>query len=122
MAFHVRARDARAALSALWQREMLNKVYLPRFLPLTLRPARTSAAIGEGRSVRALAFVADRGHAQYTCDLDTAETARLVAQGHGARGPNIDYVANTLQHMETLGVRDLHLQRVLELARTLKRK
>ena len=41
MAFHVRARDARAALTALWEREMLNRVYFPRMLAVRIgRPVR----------------------------------------------------------------------------------
>ena len=139
MAFHVRALDARAALTALWRREMMNRVYLPRFVPLTLRgtpltlrgtpltlratqeTAGTAAgcrpqAVAAGRRVRALAFVADPAHQQYVCELSVEQTARLVAQGHGERGRNIEYLAQTVAHMQALGVRDRHLQHTLERA------
>lgn len=125
MAFHVRALDARAALTALWKREMLGGVYVPRFVPLTLRSA-SEAGLDDagrrlpphpaGRRVRALAFVADAAHRQYACELSVEQTARLVAQGLGERGRNIEYLAQTLEHMQVLGVRDLHLQRTLERA------
>jgi cation transport protein ChaC len=121
MAFHVRRRDAREALTALWNREMFNRVYLPRFVPVALRDARrTGPDPAPGRTVRALTFVADPVHEQFACELSLEDTARLVAQGRGERGPNIEYVAQTLEHMRSLGVRDAHLQRTLELALRLR--
>jgi len=126
MAFHVRARDARAALTALWQREMLNHVYEPRFVPVTLRGETQAGSRfkpgATGRRVHALAFVADPAHQQYVCELSLEQTARLVAQGHGERGRNIEYLAQTVEHMEVLGVRDAHLKRTLERAVALRRK
>jgi cation transport protein ChaC len=64
-------------------------------------------------------FVADPHHRQYACDLDLTQTARLVAQGSGQRGHNLDYLHRTLAHMHVLGVRDAHLERVLTAARAL---
>jgi len=79
-------------------------VYQPRFLRVRVRG---------GREVRALAFIADTEHRQFVGDLDVERTARLVAQGRGERGHNIDYLSYTLAHMHELGVRDPHLDRVL---------
>ena len=118
MAFQVRARDARAALTALWHREMLNRVYEPRFVPVTLR----AEADASGRRVDALAFVADPAHQQYVCELSLEQTARLVAQGHGERGRNIEYLAQTVAHMDVLGVRDAHLRLTLERALALRKR
>jgi cation transport protein ChaC len=107
MAFRVPAARARRVLGALWHREMRNRVYHPRLVPV---------AIGRGRHVRALAFVADPGHGQFVRELDLHGRARLVAQGIGERGPCMDYIRNTIRHMAELGVRDPHLERVLEAA------
>lgn len=129
MAFHVRSRDARGALTALWQREMRNKVYVPRFVPVTLRGPdelapgklrRSGRPQTPGRRIRALAFIADPAHRQYTCELSLEQTAELVAQGRGERGRNIEYLAQTVAHMDVLGVRDLQLRRTLELALVLR--
>jgi glutathione-specific gamma-glutamylcyclotransferase len=87
-------------------------VYEPRLVPVRLRG---------GRSLRALAFVADPGHPAYVRELDLHSRARLVAQGIGQRGPCIDYIRNTLQHMRELGVRDPHLEGVLAAAVSLQR-
>ncbi|MGW8269000.1 MAG: gamma-glutamylcyclotransferase [Burkholderiales bacterium] len=109
MAYRLASRTQRAILAALWRREMRNYVYLPRLV--TVRVA--------GRQVRALTFVADQTHRQFAGDLDVEHTARLVAQGRGGRGHNIDYLQRTLAHMHELGVRDPHLDRVLARANAL---
>jgi len=107
MAFRVPSARVRRVLAALWKREMLNKVYKPTLIPVTVAP---------GRSLRALAFVADTAHRQFVKELDLHGRARLVAQGIGQRGRCVDYIRNTLEHMLALGVNDPHLARILDLA------
>ena len=107
MAYRVHASHAKESLDALWKREMLNKVYMPKFVPVSLK---------ETRRVHALAFVADTTHRQFVGELDVAGRARLVAQGVGQRGRCVDYIRNTLEHMRELGVRDPHLARILDAA------
>jgi len=110
MVYHLATRRQREILAALWRREMRNYVYLPRLV---------AARLGGGRSVRALTFVSDQTHSQFAGDLDVERTARLVAQGRGGRGHNVDYLQKTLAHMRQLGVRDPHLDRVLVRAKEL---
>jgi len=105
MAFRVKSCDAAAVLRALWHREMRNVVYQPRLM---------RARVRRDRVVDALSFVADTCHRQFAGDLDVDHTARLVAQGKGGRGHNLDYLRRTLAHMHEIGVRDAHLDRVLE--------
>ena len=111
MAFRVAARDVGRSLARLWYREMPRRVYTPRLVPVRLR---------NGRRVKALAFVADPGHPAYVRELDLHGRARLVAQGIGVRGPCVDYIRNTLDHMHDVGVRDPHLERVLDAALNLQ--
>jgi glutathione-specific gamma-glutamylcyclotransferase len=111
MAFRVEARRARHALARLWNREMPRRVYEPRLIPVRL---------GSGRQVHALAFLADPEHPSYVRELDLHGRARLVAQGIGRRGPCIDYIHNTLDHMHGVGVRDPHLERILHAALALR--
>ena len=111
MAFRVRAGQVRRTLDGLWSREMTRRVYEPRFVP---------ASLGGRRTVRALAFVADTEHPAYVRELDLHGRARLVAQGIGQRGPCVDYIRNTLDHMHEVGVRDPHLERVLQAALALR--
>jgi cation transport protein ChaC len=112
MAFRIDRGQIRRALARLWAREMPRRVYHPRLVAVQLR---------SGRTVRALAFVADPTHSAYVDELDLHGRAKLVAQGIGARGPCVDYIQNTLDHMHDVGVRDPHLERVLHAALALRR-
>jgi len=111
MAYHVHAHGVRRALARLWQREMPRRVYAPRLLQVQ---------IAGGRQVRALAFLADPTHPAYVRELDLHGRARLVAQGIGQRGTAVDYIRNTLEHMQQLGVSDPHLERILHAAIALR--
>jgi glutathione-specific gamma-glutamylcyclotransferase len=111
MAFRVDAQRVRQALTRLWRREMPRRVYAPRLVRVKL---------ASGREVRALAFLADPTHPAYVRELDLHRLARLVAQGIGQRGPCVDYIRNTLDHMQAVGVGDPHLERVLQAALALR--
>ena len=109
VAFRIEATQARRTLDTLWRREMTNFVYEPRLLAVRLGR----------RTVRAVAFVADPTHRQFAGRLSVAKTARMVAQGCGQRGENRDYLAQTVAHMDELGVREGHLHEVLGRVRKL---
>jgi glutathione-specific gamma-glutamylcyclotransferase len=111
VAYRIDAARLRRALERLWNREMSRRVYKPRLIPVRL---------ASGREVKALAFIADPAHPSYVRELDLHGRARLVAQGIGARGPCIDYIRNTLDHMHDVGVRDPHLERILHAALALR--
>lgn len=113
MAFRLPVAERRAVLEMLWRREMGNRVYQVR---------RLQVRLADGRRVQALAFVADPQHRQFAGDLPLARCARLVAQGVGDRGRNIEYLDQTLAHMRAIGVPDAHLEDVLERVRALHRR
>ena len=107
MAFRAHSGQAKEVLDTLWQREMPNNVYTPKFVPLS---------VAGTQRVQALAFVADTSHRQFVGELDVEGRARLVAQGIGQRGHCVDYIRNTLEHMRELGLHDPHLARILDAA------
>ena len=113
MAFRVPASQVGRTLRRLWNREMPRRVYQPRLVQARLGRSR--------RMVRALAFLADPTHPSYVRELDLHGRARLVAQGIGQRGHNVDYIRNTLEHMHEVGVRDPHLERILHAALDLRK-
>jgi cation transport protein ChaC len=115
MAYRIEAPLLRRTLARLWYREMTRQVYKPSLIPVRLAAGRAS-----GKTVRALAFVADPSHPSYVGELDLHGRARLVAQGIGIRGPCVDYIRNTLDHMHDVGVRDPHLERILHAALALR--
>lgn len=112
VAFLVRQSDVGATIKKLWQREMRRRVYVPRLL-------RTRLPKGKAR---AFTFVADPRHPGYAGGLTVRQTAQLVATCRGARGPNIEYLTRTIDHLAELGVRDHNLLRVMEAVRALPTK
>lgn len=105
LAFRVEAACWTEVQAALHAREMLVPVYRPCFLPVRL---------ADGRRLPAYAFVVNRGHAQYwRGGID--EAASLVRQGIGLTGSSRDYLANTVDHMDALGLPDGALHRLLRL-------
>jgi glutathione-specific gamma-glutamylcyclotransferase len=112
IAFRVPAVDVEAALRDLWDREMRDRIY---------RLKQVSVVMAGG-PVRAYAFVVDVAHPCYAGRLSLDDTARLIHQGVGGRGPCRQYLENTVRQLEDLGVIDglLHRleRRVKELAQT----
>lgn len=84
-------------LAMLRERELVSSAYLERELPL-MTP--------EGEALRALAYVIDPDHAQYTGPLDPEEQARIILRSKGGRGLNRDYLWSTVAHLEELGLHD----------------
>jgi len=100
MLFRVAAAQVVPVLDYLWDREMLNRVYRPRQVPV---------ATAAGR-VRALAFTVNRDHPQYCGRLPAADLERLVRQGVGQSGRSVDYLMGLVDHLRELGIRDHGLE------------
>jgi cation transport protein ChaC len=107
MALRVAPEHRGATLAYLEDREMATMAYRPKLLPVRLNG---------GRSVPALAFVADPGHRQYVGDLPAQQAAALVRQGRGSYGTSLDYLRNAVAHLDAIGIADGPLHRVLALA------
>lgn len=110
IAYRVEARHVPAALDYLWEREMVSRVYRPKMLTVRLGDC-------EGARVPACTFVADRRHRQYCGCLCVQDMAARIAFSVGERGSNLDYLANTVSHLEQLGIRDHGLTVLLKEAR-----
>ena len=109
MAFRVAAADAPAALDYLTDREMTSYVY---------KPMRLKVKIGS-EYVEAQTYVADATHPQYAGELTPEETAAPIRRSLGERGPNRDYLENTVRHLEELGVDEPSLKLLCTLVRRL---
>lgn len=107
MAFRVGRDRAAATLDYLREREQVTKIYREATQRVWLRD-------GSGRSVPALVFLVDRGHAQYAGRLTPEERLHLVKQGHGVGGPNADYVTATDRHLVELGIHDPQMRWIVE--------
>lgn len=110
-AFLVAAPDRSEVLAYLEDREMTSYVYRQMALPVDIG----------GQCERATTYVADDSHPQYACDLSPADAARLIAEGSGERGPNVDYLENTLAHLDEMGVEEPELFELRALVRAMAR-
>lgn len=106
IAFRVPGDMTGEVMTYLRGREMSNQVYHEKHLRLRL---------ADGRNVDAVTYVADRHHIQYAGSLSPESAAAIVASAHGDSGANVDYVANTLQHLRNMRVRDHWLEHVNDL-------
>jgi cation transport protein ChaC len=100
--FLIDAAKVSEVLGTLWAREMSRLVYDPRLLPIEMDTQR----------VDALTFVADPTHESYAGRLELDRVAETIASCCGARGPNIEYLANTLRHLEALGIEEKTLREI----------
>lgn len=105
LAFRVPASEGAEVMDYLYDREMITGTYIPSWLTVET----------EQGHVKAATFVVDRGHRQYTGPLTPEETAELIAQGQGARGACSEYLANTVRHLEALGLGAGALKHLLRL-------
>jgi cation transport protein ChaC len=102
--FRVKPEHAAEVAENLHRREMVTGVYEPRWLKLRLE---------NGRTATALAYVADRNHPQYAGKLEVAEIARRIRRAIGRTGSNVEYLRNTVLHLEEMGIHEGVLHRVL---------
>lgn len=103
MAFRVAPARRDAVLDYLRERELVTHVYKERVI---------AATFGDGARVPVLAYIIDRAHHQYAGNLSVDEAALSVSMAAGKSGANIDYVRNTLAHLQAMGIRDRWLEDV----------
>ena len=103
LVYRVPAAEGEWVMDYLHDREMVLGVYDPRWLAVDTDDGRVMAA----------GFVVDPGHPQYAGDLTRAETIRLIRQGEGSGGTCLDYLRNTVAHLDALEMRDHTLHELL---------
>ncbi|MGE0256217.1 MAG: gamma-glutamylcyclotransferase [Alphaproteobacteria bacterium] len=103
VAYRVAADSAAAVVERLVRREMVTRVYLPRWVP---------ARLADGRRVRAHTYTAAHDHEQYAGKLTAEEAARIIRGGIGRSGHNVDYLRSTVAHLAELGIADRALVRI----------
>lgn len=101
--FELAEATLRQDLAKLWDREQGSGVYDPVWLPV-----ETDAG-----TFQALTFVVRTDHPHYCGDLPAQRMARIMARAEGVYGRNRDYVANLIDEMAKLGLRDEELERLL---------
>jgi glutathione-specific gamma-glutamylcyclotransferase len=97
--YRVRPGAEEETLAYLREREQITEVY--REVQRTVR-----LLDGSSQAVRALTYLVDPDHVQYAGRLTFDEQLRMVRGGKGQSGENIEYVLNTVRHLEEAGVHD----------------
>jgi cation transport protein ChaC len=103
IAYRVAAGAARATVEYLIRREMVTRVYMPRWVP---------ARLDDGRRVLAHTYTAAHNHTQYAGKLDLEAAARLIRHGVGRSGANPEYLFSAVEHLDELGLADGPLHRL----------
>ena len=88
---------ADAVLTYLRERELISSAYVEKLLTVEL---------ADGTQVTAVTYVIDPEHVQYCGGLPLEEQAQIIARAVGGRGPNTEYLHNTVAHLVTLGIAD----------------
>ena len=81
-----------------------------------MRPVTVSTLQGR---IGAYAFVVRRDRPDYAGRLSNEQVARIIAVASGGRGTGRDYLANTVRHLEELGIADGPLHEIEKRVRTL---
>ncbi len=103
VAFRVVPEKRDATIAYLRERELVSNAYNERMVDVML---------GNGIKVRALTYLVNRRHEQYSGALTVEEAASQVSGAVGQAGPNEDYVHNTVEHIRVLGIHDKWLEGV----------
>lgn len=107
MAFRVAPEKARDELGILWRREMVSDAYRA-----TVVRARTDAG-----PIRAATFVINRQSPRYCGETDLDKVAHSIARAEGWLGPCSDYLFQTVEHLQELGLRDRYLEKLVRRVR-----
>lgn len=104
-AFRVTREDGPGVAQYLHDRELITAIYEPHEVPVVLN---------DGRDVTALAYVVDRHHPEYEGVLSAETIATRIAAAAGVSGSNLDYLRNTLSHLDEFGIEEAGLRQILE--------
>ncbi|SEH82115.1 gamma-glutamylcyclotransferase [Paracoccus alkenifer] len=104
---------------ALWP-EVIAAIRTRELVTQAYREASIDLALADGRRVAAVTYVMRPEHRQYAAGLSPDEQAAIIAAAHGGRGPNADYLFNTVAHLAELGIPDDDMAGLAARVRALK--
>ena len=109
VAFEVAASEEDAVLTMLRERELISSAYYEDTVDLVT---------DEGETIAALAYIINRDHRQY-CQFDLEKQATIIATAVGGRGPNTEYLFNTADHLQELGISNPDMEWLVRRVRAL---
>lgn len=108
--YRIAASAVLTELDVLWRREMLSYSY---------RPVWALAHTGQG-PIPAIAFSRNPTHERYAPGLPHDLIVRHIAQAEGRLGRCCDYLFDTVDHLQQLGIRDRYLERIARDVRAIR--
>lgn len=112
LAFRLAPEMHAETLAYLRRRELIYGVYREAYVPVELARDHPGAPL---RSVFALAYIAERAHPAYAGALALAREATLIRRSAGRSGTNLDYLLSTRRHLQSLGIQDARMDRLVAL-------
>ena len=97
LAFRICSSEREPVIDYLREREQVTNVYQEKW---------RAVRFADGSTATALAYVVDRGHAQYAGKLDPETQIAMIKGAIGRSGANPDYVTSTAQRLNELGIHD----------------
>lgn len=107
VAYRIERARVEYELPLLWEREMPNSVYDPKWL---------ACKTPQG-TVTGLAFTLRKTSPNYTGRIDDAQMLQILAHAKGRYGATIDYLMDTARSLKGCGIRDKEIERLEALAR-----
>ena len=105
VAYRAAARNRKAIIAYLRERELVTEVYREVWRPVEIAPNRRALA---------LTYVVARDHVQYAGRLPLERLLEMVKGSSGRSGANAEYILNTVRHLRALGIRDHTLEGLAE--------
>lgn len=105
-AYRVDEADWAQTYAYLLEREQPTETYIE---------ARRHVRLEDGRRVEAVTFLSDVNHPQWAGALSLERQAQLIRGATGLSGRNVDYLADLVDHLREMGVRDRAMERLLGL-------
>lgn len=107
VAYRIAPSKVHSETEIVWRREMISGVYRAQWV--TVRTPKGPR--------RAVTFVINRNHRQYTGRLPRRKVAHHIAFAEGRNGTCRDYLANTMEHLQQLGIVDREMAELSRLVR-----
>lgn len=110
IAYHVPPAAAESTHAYLREREMVSYAYDEATVPL---------ALADGGRIEAITYVSNPRHPQYAGGLSLEAQAEVISRAAGPRGTNADYLLNTVESLQALGLEDPDLLTLADMVRAL---
>ena len=122
MVFRIPRGEVAGALGPLWEREMPNAVYTPRWLRCQTSQANAAGGCRAGTKranvkqadVKALAFTLPKSSPDHTGDLSVDAYRKIFATASGRYGTTRDYAQLTYEGLKKVGIDDKALGALLK--------